>query len=89
MKPLVPGYESEVGRLEKDRWHENIRRFVDLSLYQTWSYGAVQYGPGAVDHMILRNGQDVVACAQVRIATIPGLRWGAAYVRWGPLWKAG
>jgi hypothetical protein len=35
----------------------------------------------------LRSGPEIVAAVQVRIARLKGTGLGAAYVRWGPLWR--
>lgn len=87
VEKLASGYESEVGKIDKNAWHQIIQRFDDSSIYQTWSYDALRRGPNEIHHCILRGEKGVVAAAQLRIIRIPLLKTGFAYVRWGPLWN--
>lgn len=83
--PLDSGYRAEFGCLPRDQWYELLARFSDASLYQTWDYDAIRCGPRNLSHLVLRRGEEIVTVAQARLARIPGLPWGAAYVRWGPV----
>jgi hypothetical protein len=85
--PLEPGYRADFPRLSRDQWNELIADFSDASLYQTWDYEAIRCGERNISHLVLKHGEDTVAVAQVRLARLSGLPWGAAYVRWGPLWR--
>lgn len=80
-------YRLEKGRLQKAQWHEVLKEFEDASLYQSWEFGAVNWGQERLEHVILRQGQTVLAAAQVLVMEIPLIRGGLAYVRWGPLWR--
>lgn len=77
----------EVDAITSPRWSELLQQFSDSNIYQTWPYGIARSGHARVSHMVVRHGSDVVAVAQVRLALIPGLNFGIAYILWGPLWR--
>jgi lipid II:glycine glycyltransferase (peptidoglycan interpeptide bridge formation enzyme) len=66
-------------------WDEIISRFSDASIYQSWAYGAVRWGARNLSHLVLRREGRILAAAQLRIARVPMLPVGVAYLRWGPL----
>ncbi|MDB6169032.1 MAG: hypothetical protein JWM88_1896 [Verrucomicrobia bacterium] len=68
-----------------ESWSEIVAQFDDASLYQTWAYGSVRWGGRNLSHLVIRAGGAVVAAAQLRIARVPVLPAGIAYLRWGPL----
>ena len=41
-----------------------------------------------ISHLVLKKDGDIVVAAQARIAKVPIVKVGIAYVRWGPLWKS-
>lgn len=86
---LSEGYNVQVDSVDKDRWHEILKEFKDVNLYQTWSYGTILWGRENISHLILEKDHEAVACAQVRIVKFPFLRSGLAYIRGGPLWHKG
>ena len=87
------GFDIEVDRLDKPRWHGLLDLFDDANIYQTWSYEAMRGIAGTLgignqtSRLVLRRGGAVVAAAQVRIVKLPLLRVGVAYIRWGPMWR--
>jgi len=87
LKPrdLDSGYAWEVDRIDDSAWCDALQQFSDANIYQTWSYGSVV--SGKTSHLVLRKDGETVAIAQVRIAHIPFVRAGVAYVQWGPLWR--
>lgn len=85
--PLETGYTAEFDSVNKDEWCKIIDQFSDANVYQTWSYDAIRCGEGKISHLILRAAEKIIAAAQARIVRLPLLCWGAAYVRWGPLWR--
>jgi hypothetical protein len=87
MRELGPGYTSEVDTTDEQTWCQILQEFGDANIYQTWSYGAVMSGRRNMSHMILRKNGDIAALAQARIARLPFINVGIAYVRWGPLWR--
>ena len=87
MRELGPGYTAEVDTVDEQRWYQILQEFDDANIYQTWSYAAVTCGRRNMSHLILRKHGDVATVAQVRIAKLPLIKAGIAYVRWGPLWR--
>lgn len=85
--PLAPDYSAEFPRTGRASWNDLLSQFSDASIYQTWDYDAVRCGERNLSHLVLRHGDNIVAIAQARLAGFPGLHAGAAYVRWGPVWR--
>jgi hypothetical protein len=91
-KPCAYTFSIETDHVEVDtitsrRWSELLQRFSDSNIYQTWPYGTARSGHARVSHVVVRHGSDVVAIAQARLAYVPGLNLGIAYILWGPLWR--
>lgn len=87
MRQLDPGYTSEVDTVDETMWCQILEKFADANIYQTWPYSAVTSGRRNVSHLILKKDGQVIAAAQARIAKLPLINVGIAYVRWGPLWR--
>ena len=87
IRPLETAFSSEVDGLREEGWYDLLDQFDDANLYQTWAYEEVRCGRRNISHLILKQGNEVVAAAQARIAKLPLLGVGVAYVRWGPVWK--
>ena len=85
-KLLSEGYSMEVDSVDKNTWYSILNNFRDTNLYQTWSYGTILWGSDNTSHLILKKDGEIIACAQVRIAKVPFLKSGLAYIRGGPLW---
>jgi hypothetical protein len=85
-RALQSGYAVEVDLANEQSWCEILRQFDDANLYQTWAYAAVISGRRNLSHLVLRHEGKIVAVAQARIARLPLVNLGVAYVRWGPLW---
>jgi hypothetical protein len=81
-------FVSETDAVSEKHWSEIIGNFKDANLYQTWPYGVVRSGRTNVSRLLLKHGSKVAAAAQARLARIPVLPLGMAYVFWGPLWKS-
>lgn len=64
-----------------------LELFNDGNIYQTWSYGAVHWGATQLSHLVLKCNREVVAIAQLRIIRPTNLKFGMAYLRWGPLFE--
>jgi hypothetical protein len=64
-------------------WAEILSNFADASIYQSWIYGAVRWGERHLSHLVLRRNGQVLAAAQLRIARLPIVPAGLAYLRWG------
>jgi hypothetical protein len=84
---LAPGLSVEAGTATPEAWARIIQKFGDANLYQTWPYASKRWGPKRLGHVALRQGNQIVAAAQVIFLRIPILSGGLAYVKWGPLWR--
>jgi lipid II:glycine glycyltransferase (peptidoglycan interpeptide bridge formation enzyme) len=62
-----------------------LNLFDDANIYQTWSYGAVRWGRKNLSHLVLKRDSEVVGMAQLRIVRPTNLKFGMAYLRWGPI----
>jgi lipid II:glycine glycyltransferase (peptidoglycan interpeptide bridge formation enzyme) len=82
---LGSGYTYEVDVVEQQSWYGALREFADANIYQTWSYGEILSGGCNLSHVLLKKDGQIAAAAQARIAKVPFLNLGMAYVRWGPL----
>ena len=87
MQPLDPGFTVEVDRCDAGQWAELLARFDDANIYQTWAYAEVLGQRGQLSTLVLKKDGNVVAVAQARLANVPLIGAGIAYVRWGPLWR--
>lgn len=80
-------YSVQVDQITETEWSNLLPRFDDASVYQSWAYGAVSWGPRNLSHLTLKRGTEVVGMAQFRIVRVPLLSSGIAYLRWGPLYR--
>ncbi|HUP02846.1 MAG TPA: peptidoglycan bridge formation glycyltransferase FemA/FemB family protein [Bryobacteraceae bacterium] len=69
------------------QWAQWLDLFDDANLYQTWPYGSVRWGERRLSHLVLKRAGQVLGLAQVRIVQPTRLRFGIAYLRWGPLFE--
>lgn len=77
--------EALVDGHDKDSWDRMIDGFADASIYQAWAYGSVRWGAKSLSHLVLQREGRPIAAAQLRIARLPILPGGIAYLRWGPM----
>ena len=82
-----PGYQVEVDRAGPADWAAMLDLFQDANFYQTWSYGAVRWKRDNLSHLVVKKDDEVLGMAQLRIVQPMRLRFGVAYLRWGPLWS--
>ncbi|HSI59552.1 MAG TPA: peptidoglycan bridge formation glycyltransferase FemA/FemB family protein [Ideonella sp.] len=82
---MTQSYQFEVDGVAREAWQAVVGEFDDANLYQTWPYEALNSHERHMSHLVVRQGGEVVAAAQVRIQKIPVLNRGVAYVRWGPM----
>jgi lipid II:glycine glycyltransferase (peptidoglycan interpeptide bridge formation enzyme) len=84
---LRPQQESAVtiDQQTPESWKAVLQTFIDANIYQTWSYGAVRWGAQNLSHVVLSRAGNIIAAAQLRIARLPVVGGGIAYLRWGPL----
>jgi peptidoglycan biosynthesis/recognition FemAB-like protein len=86
-RELGQGYTTEVDTCDEGTWCQILENFEDASIYQTWSYAGVIAGRRNTSHLILRKNGEIAAIAQARIAKLPLINAGIAYIHWGPLWR--
>ena len=86
-RPLAHGFSCETVDMDEDAWQRIVGAFDDANVYQTWPYGLVMGSRKRMGHVVVRRGDEVVAVAQTRLARVPLVGSGIAYVRWGPLWR--
>lgn len=87
MYQISRGCEAEVDAIGESDWYKIISSFGDASIYQTWGYGSVRYGPNNLSHIIIKCDNKIVGAAQVGIIKISPILGGVAHIRWGPLWR--
>jgi len=80
-----PVWQVEVDRATPAEWSAMLDLFDDANLYQTWSYGAVRWGGKNLSHVVLKRNDEVVGITQLRIVRPTSLKFGMAYLRWGPI----
>jgi hypothetical protein len=80
-------WQVEVDQASDGEWSHLIELFEDANLYQTAAYGGVCWGARNLSRIVLRRGGEVRAVAQLRIVRPTPLKFGIAYLRWGPLWE--
>lgn len=80
-------WQVEVDQASDSEWSHLIELFEDANLYQTAAYGGVCWGARNLSRIVLRRGREVRAVAQLRIIRPTPLKFGIAYLRWGPLWE--
>jgi lipid II:glycine glycyltransferase (peptidoglycan interpeptide bridge formation enzyme) len=84
---LDSAWQVEVDRVTAAEWWLMLDLFDDANLYQTWSYGAVRWREKNLSHLVLKRGGEVLGIAQLRIVRPTSLKFGMAYLRWGPLYQ--
>jgi lipid II:glycine glycyltransferase (peptidoglycan interpeptide bridge formation enzyme) len=80
-----PGWQVEVDHATPAEWSKMLDLFDDANIYQTFAYGGVRWGAKNLSHLVLRADGKVVGIAQLRIVRPTPLKFGMAYLRWGPL----
>jgi lipid II:glycine glycyltransferase (peptidoglycan interpeptide bridge formation enzyme) len=78
-------WQVEVDRATPAEWSQMLDLFEDSNIYQTFAYGGVCWGEKNLSHLVLRRDGEVLGMAQLRIVRPTPLKFGIAYLRWGPL----
>ena len=84
-KCTAAAWQVEVDNTTPAEWAQMLDLFDDANIYQTWSYGAVRWGTNNLSHVVLKRNEEVVGIAQLRIVRPMSLKFGMAYLRWGPI----
>ncbi len=79
--------QVKVDGVNAEQWGSWLDEFADANIFQTWSYGAKQWGAANLSHLVLERGGTPVAAAQLRILRVRRPSMGIAYLRWGPLFQ--
>lgn len=85
MNMSTTNYTTQVDSVTEQEWSTLCEHFVDANIYQSWAYGSIRWGGENLSHIVLRDGDNPVAIAQLRIVRPKGISAGIAYLRWGPL----
>jgi lipid II:glycine glycyltransferase (peptidoglycan interpeptide bridge formation enzyme) len=80
-------WEVEVDRATPVEWSQMLDLFDDANIYQTAAYGGVHWGEKNLSRLVLKRGGEAVGMAQIRVIRPTPLKFGMAYLRWGPLWE--
>ena len=80
-------WKVEVDRAADAEWSELLELFDDANIYQTAAYGSVRWGAKNLSRLVLWRNDQVASIAQLRIIRPTPLKFGMAYLRWGPLWE--
>jgi lipid II:glycine glycyltransferase (peptidoglycan interpeptide bridge formation enzyme) len=80
-------WQVEVDRATTADWSQMLDLFDDANIYQTSAYGEVRWGERNLSRLVLKRNGNVMGMAQVRIVRPTPLKFGMAYLRWGPIWK--
>jgi lipid II:glycine glycyltransferase (peptidoglycan interpeptide bridge formation enzyme) len=80
-----PAWQVEVDRATPTEWSKMLDLFDDVNIYQTFAYGGVRWGKKSLSHLVLKGDGEVLGMAQLRIVRPTPLKFGMAYLRWGPL----
>jgi len=76
-----------IEHLNRTRWQELAPLFLDYNYRHLWDFGvacAMRLG-GMSEHIALRQGNDVIGMADIRIKKIPLFKTGIAYINGGPI----
>jgi Acetyltransferase (GNAT) domain len=78
--------ECEIDTLAAAEWDRIASEFDDQNYDQIACYSAGQWGD-RVSHILLRRHGKPIAGARVAIITLPAIRHGLAFLRFGPFWR--
>jgi lipid II:glycine glycyltransferase (peptidoglycan interpeptide bridge formation enzyme) len=80
-------WQVEVDQASDAEWSQMLDLFNDGNVYQTAAYGRVHWGARSLSRLVLKRNGEVAGMAQLRIIRPTPLKFGMAYLRWGPLWE--
>jgi hypothetical protein len=78
-------YLAEFDTVDVAEWHRLLQDFDDASIFQTWTYGAANWGDGNLSHAVIKKDGEVVGLAQAVLFGVPLLGKMLAYVTFGPV----
>jgi lipid II:glycine glycyltransferase (peptidoglycan interpeptide bridge formation enzyme) len=80
-------WQVEIDQASSSAWSAMLDQFDDANIYQTAAYGEVRWGAKNLSRLVLKRDGKEVGLAQFRIIRPTPLKFGIAYLRWGPLWE--
>ncbi|MEJ2139838.1 MAG: peptidoglycan bridge formation glycyltransferase FemA/FemB family protein [Gammaproteobacteria bacterium] len=80
-------FRTEVDVFSDAEWDEIVAGFSDAVIYQTSSFGALRWGKEKLSRIVIYEGSEIVAAAQVAIVSSPLVGGGIAHCKFGPLWR--
>src|SRR5277367_1039500 len=80
-------WQVEVDHATSVEWSRMLDQFNDANIYQTATYGEIHWGERNLSRLVLKRGGEVMGIAQLMIIRPTPLKFGLAYLRWGPLWE--
>jgi lipid II:glycine glycyltransferase (peptidoglycan interpeptide bridge formation enzyme) len=81
------GWQVEIDRATPAEWSQMLDLFDDANIYQTFAYGEVRWGKKNLSRLLLKQDGEVLGMAQLRIIRPTPLKFGIAYLRWGPIFE--
>ena len=81
----ISPFHIEIDKIDRKSWDHLIAQFDDASISQTWSDGTIARGKKSVSHIVIKKGEDILGCCQVRLRRLPLYNLGIADIIWGPL----
>jgi hypothetical protein len=82
-----PLFAVEVDSMDASAWDAMACEFDDLTTDQLAHFVDGHWDVGRGSHLVLRRDGHVVAGARLVILTLPGMKRGLAYCRFGPIWR--
>jgi len=88
LKPMQNyDWQIEVDCATPAEWSKMLDLFDDANIYQTAAYGGIHWDEKNLSRLVLKRDGEVMGMAQFRIVRPTPLKFGMAYLRWGPLWE--
>ncbi len=77
----------EIDKIDRKSWEKLLTQFHDTSLSQVWTNRTSARRKENVSHMVIKAGEEVLGCCQVKLRHSPFYKIGIAHIRRGPLYK--
>jgi len=87
--PALQSYRAEIWTDLGAQWDSIVGGFADACLEQMAAYAVPRWGGSRLCGLVLRDvvTHEPMAAALAVIATLPLIKLGLAYVKFGPLWR--
>lgn len=79
--------EYSVDGVDGEQWHDIVGLFSDATIHQTGSWGKYRWGEDKLSRIVITEGGDIVAAAQLVVVTVPIFGAGIAHCKFGPMWR--